>query len=66
MFEYFIGQVLLAKLQGESNCDTKFVLCAGQATVGRHRTHLRGSGTSRDPNFGSGGQLFTQGVKDVV
>ena len=24
MFEYFIGQVLLAKLQGESNCDTKF------------------------------------------
>lgn len=42
------------------------VLRAGQATAGRHRTHLRGSGTSRDPNFGSGGQLSTQGVKDIV
>lgn len=42
------------------------VLHTGQATAGRHRTHLRGSGTSRDPNLGSGGQLSTQGVKDIV
>ena len=66
LFEYLIGQVLLAKLQGESNCDTKFSPPYQPGYCGEAQNSPERLGTSRDPNLGSGGQLSTQGVKDIV
>lgn len=66
MFEYFIGHVLLSKLEGKSNYDTNLILRAGQAQ--KRGTELTWDAQSLwlDPNSGSGRQLSTHTVGDVL
>lgn len=49
MFEYFIGHVLLSKLEGKLIYDIKSIVGAGQASGERQSTRLRHSGSMVSP-----------------
>lgn len=51
MFEYFIDDVLLSKLERKLIYDTKSIVGAGQAAGKRQSTHLRCSGSMVSPEF---------------